>query len=199
MKKYHDSVCIPTRGVIRKNYHDLLQRCYWEGGGRGGVICIQTSEIGINRRDLVFHFTPITVFDRPEAASVPCQFQVHPPVAIPSYNAISPPSPGPVPPTQYFPPLKSDTRHCHSHGPSLLPVPPIFNFLRPLHPTPFTIEWMLVPCSGRFIRLCDRIQHGHRTCLAFHTAVRSDPTRPQHMFSVSYGCAIGSNTATAHV
>jgi len=38
----------------------------------------------------------------------------------------------------------------------------IFNFLRPLHPTPFTCGWMWVPSSGRSIRLCDRFRRGHQ-------------------------------------
>ena len=157
--------------------------------------------MGINRRDLVFDFTPITVFDRPEAASVPCHFQALPPGCTPLIMQYHP-FPKACSPTLYFPPLKSDTRHCHSHGPSLLPVRPIFNFLRPLYPTPFMCGWMWVRSSGSFIRLCDRIEHGHQcnmfsvaygcaigsnmvtsaTCLAFHTAVRSDPTwSPAHV------------------
>ena len=137
------------------------------------------------------YVSSLPVSSSPSPGCIPIIMQYHPfPMAFP--------------PTQYFPPLKSDTRRCHSHCPSLLSVRPIFNFLRPLNPTPSTCGWMWVPSSRHFIRLCDRIQHCHKhnifgvsygcaigssivtstTCLAFHTALRSDPalSQAQHVW-----------------
>ena len=58
--------------------------------------------MGINRRDVVFDFTPITGLTAPRLRQFLASFKLSLSWLYLSYNAISPLFPGPVPPNNIF-------------------------------------------------------------------------------------------------